>query len=334
VVEDFEPFRRSVASILQKRTELQIICEVADGMDAVQKAEELRPDLILLDIGLPKLNGIEAARRIRQLAPLSKILFVSQESSADVVDEAFATGASGYLIKTDAGRDLLTAVDAVLRGERFVSKRFANYSLARASNAGASEDLRSNGDFGPRQQKLQIVGRHEVGFYSDDQGLLDHVTQFIGAALKAGNAAVVIATHSHREVLLSRLQTYGLNIEEAIEQGRYVSLDAAAVFSTFMVNGMPDPVRFLRHFDGLITNAAKAAKGEHSRVTIFGEGVHLLWAQGNPEGAIQVEKLADQLAKTHTVDILCGYCLGDVQGGMDRQVYQRICAEHSVVYSR
>jgi DNA-binding NarL/FixJ family response regulator len=123
VVDDFEPFRRSVASILQKRPELRIICEVSDGLDAVQKAEELQPDLILLDIGLPRLNGIEAARRIRELAPLSKILFVSQECSPEVVHEALATGACGYLIKTDAGSELLTAVNVVLQGDLFVGRR-------------------------------------------------------------------------------------------------------------------------------------------------------------------------------------------------------------------
>jgi DNA-binding NarL/FixJ family response regulator len=116
VVEDHEPFRRFVCSTLGKRTELQVICEASDGLEAVQRAEKLHPDLIVLDIGLPSLNGMEAARRIRKCSTESKILFVSQESSADVVREALATGARGYVVKTDAGRELLEAVDAILRG--------------------------------------------------------------------------------------------------------------------------------------------------------------------------------------------------------------------------
>ena len=95
VVEDFEPFRRFIASTLQERPELQVICEVSDGLEAVQKAQELQPDLIVLDIGLPALNGIEAARRIRQLSPESKILFLSQESSVDAVQEALGLWGSG-----------------------------------------------------------------------------------------------------------------------------------------------------------------------------------------------------------------------------------------------
>ena len=116
VVEDFEPFRKFICSTLGKRPGLQIICEVSDGLEAVQKAVELRPDLILLDIGLPTLNGIDAARQIRKLAPASKIIFVSQESSSEVVQEALKLGACGYLVKTRAAIDLLAAVDAFLEG--------------------------------------------------------------------------------------------------------------------------------------------------------------------------------------------------------------------------
>src|SRR5271155_2986601 len=83
VVEDFAPFRRFICSTLAKRQDLQVVCEVSDGLEAVQKANELKPDLIVLDIGLPTLNGIVAARQIRNLAPESKIIFLSQESSAD-----------------------------------------------------------------------------------------------------------------------------------------------------------------------------------------------------------------------------------------------------------
>ena len=121
VVEDFQSFRRFICSKLGQKPELRVICEVSDGLEAVQKAEEMKPDLILLDIGLPTLNGIEAARRIRELVPESKIIFSTQETSADVVQEAMRLGAWGYVFKTDAERDLFPAIDAVLSGTRFVS---------------------------------------------------------------------------------------------------------------------------------------------------------------------------------------------------------------------
>jgi DNA-binding NarL/FixJ family response regulator len=121
VVDDNEPFRRFVRATLSTKPELKIIGEVSDGLDAVQKALELQPALIVLDIGLPGLNGIAAARRIRKLSPKSTILFLSQESAPEIVQEALCIGALGYVIKAHAARDLLIAVEAVLRNEQFVS---------------------------------------------------------------------------------------------------------------------------------------------------------------------------------------------------------------------
>lgn len=121
VVEDNEPFREFIYSILRMSTALEIIDAASDGLEAVDKSEKLQPDLILLDIGLPNLNGIEAAKRIRRLAPRSKIVFLSQESSPDVVRYALSLGAMGYIPKPSASCDLLAAVEAVVRGEQFVS---------------------------------------------------------------------------------------------------------------------------------------------------------------------------------------------------------------------
>jgi DNA-binding NarL/FixJ family response regulator len=121
VVDDFEPWRRQVCSILETRPELRVVAEVADGLEAVQKAQELQPDLILLDIGLPALDGLEAAKRIRQVAPDAGIIFVTQNSDRDIVRVALSTGAQGYVLKTDAGSELLPAVTSVLEGDGFVS---------------------------------------------------------------------------------------------------------------------------------------------------------------------------------------------------------------------
>jgi len=122
VVDDYEPFRRFVCSILEQRSDLHVIGEASDGLEAVRKAEELQPDLIVLDLGLPTLNGIESARRIRKVASESKIIFVSQESSAEVVQEALSSGAQGYVVKTHAGSELLAAVEAVCQGRKYLSR--------------------------------------------------------------------------------------------------------------------------------------------------------------------------------------------------------------------
>jgi DNA-binding NarL/FixJ family response regulator len=125
LADDFQPFRQFVVKILGDRPELQIVYQASDGAEAVEQAKLWQPDLVLLDIGLPALNGFEAAAQIHIYSPKSKILFVSQESSSDIVSAAFSLGACGYLLKADAGAELLAAIDAVLRGARFVSSRLA-----------------------------------------------------------------------------------------------------------------------------------------------------------------------------------------------------------------
>jgi DNA-binding NarL/FixJ family response regulator len=337
VVEDSEPFRRFICSTLRKRPELQIVGEVSDGLEAVQKAEELQPDLILLDIGLPRLNGIEAAQRIRRLSPKSKILFVSQESSADVVQRVLSLGACGYVVKTDAGGELLAAVDAVLRDEQFVGSRFAGHNVSGASDIAASdkapEDFRSK-PVVPLLRDEGITRHHQAQFYSDDAILLDGLTQFVEVALNAGNAAIVVATESHRDSLLLRLQAHGLDVASAIEEGRYIALDAAETLSTVMFSDTPDLAQFERLLGNLIATAAKATKKKHARVAVFGECVHLLCAQGNTEAAIQFEKVSNLLIKRYNVDIRCGYPLGCLRGEQGHQVFQQICAEHSAVFSQ
>jgi DNA-binding NarL/FixJ family response regulator len=129
VVDDYEPWHGFISTTLRKEPGLEIIARVSDGLEAVQKAEELQPDLILLDIGLPTLNGIEAARRIRLVSPASKILFVSENRSPDLAAKAFSNGVGGYVLKSDAASELLPAIRAVLEGKRFISASLAGHFL-------------------------------------------------------------------------------------------------------------------------------------------------------------------------------------------------------------
>jgi CheY-like chemotaxis protein len=332
VVEDYAPFRRFVCSTLGKRPELQIVGEASDGLEAVQKAEELRPDLIVLDVGLPALNGIEAARRIRKLSPKSKILFVSQESSADVVQEALRLGALGYVVKSHAGSELLAAVEAVQQGRQFISGGVSGLTFTDNAGAQGRSPLYYEGDFPSlAPEKGEITRSHQVQFHSDDASLLIGFTRFIEAALLAGNAVIVVATDSHQKSLLQRLQQHGVNIAAAIEEGRYLLLDVAETLSSCMVNDLPDLVLFRKVAGDLIATAAKAAKGQPPRVSACGECAPTLWAQGRADAAIQFEHLWDEIARTCDVDILCGYVLNSFQIEQESHIYHRIRAEHSAV---
>jgi DNA-binding NarL/FixJ family response regulator len=327
VVDDFVPWRRFVSTIAQREPRWHVISEASDGLEAVQKAEKLTPDLILLDISLPKLSGIEAARQIRKVAPNSKILFVSTNASWEIAEGALDTGASGYVVKADAGNELVKAVEALFRGKRYISSRLKGCPSA--------DPGRCEGLAWPSASALlrrEIIRCHEAQFYTNDAVFRESATHFIGAALKTGNAAIVFATKPHRESLLQGLKAQGMDADAAIQQGAYVSLDAAETLSLFMVKGWPDADRFFEGFRNLIHSASNAAKAENPRVAICGEGVALLWAEGKMEAAIRLEQLGNILAETYKADILCAYP-SSLLIQEDEHAFRTICAEHSAVYS-
>ncbi len=263
LVDDYEPFRRVVASRLQEPPKFLTIAEASDGLEAIKKAKELQPDLVLLDIGLPKLNGIEAARQIRQLSPKSKILFVSECRSADIAEAALNTGALGYVVKSNGTSELSLAVDTVLKGERFLSasldgddtrhlhtqtseserKIEGGFQPRLAEDAWISDSLKSlinatGADFGNVQlfdsasRVLRIVAQH--GFQREFLDYFDIVTErdasVCGAALKDASRTIVqdvatdaLLTTESRGVLL-RANVRSVQSTPLIDAGKLVGM--------------------------------------------------------------------------------------------------------------
>jgi DNA-binding NarL/FixJ family response regulator len=315
VVDDYKDWRRQVCLLLQSRPELKVIYEASDGPEAVQKAEEVQPDLVLLDINLPKLNGIEAARRIRNVSPDSKIIFLSLHSSLEVVQVALSTGALGYVYKMDSRRELLPAMDAALLGKQFVSSSLKGCK---------STDI--PGEPPPH--------RHEVLFYSDDTVFLDHFARFITVALKAGAVAVAFTTKTHRDSLVETLKAQGWDVDAEFKTGRFIAIDVADMLSTIMVNDLPDPALYFQTLSGFVEAAAGATTAGHPRIALCGEGTSLLLAEGRAGVAIRFEKLCTELATTHGVDILCGFPLESFHSDEDNHMFESISAEHSTAYSQ
>src|SRR5260370_4169485 len=153
----------------------------------------------------------------------------------------------------------------------------------------------------------------------------------MGAAIGAGDAAIVIATQSHRELLGERLSAVGIDVPKAADEGRYVALDAEKTLSKFMVDDWPEEKRFVELIGGVISQAKAAAESEHGRAALFGEMVALLWDAGKSDAALKLEQLWNQIAQSHTFSLVCAYPLANFYRQEHGAAFQQICSEHSSV---
>ena len=313
VVDDHQWWTRHVSEELQNDPRYRVIGEAADGLDAVRAVERLKPDLLVLDVGLPTINGIEAARRILADAPDTRILFLSEQRSPDIAQAALRTGAYGYIVKSDAGGELLPAVAAIAGGKSFVGARLA------------TEVEASRG--GPRS--AQRIRHHDVVFTEDESSLIDRYARFAGEAMTVGATACVVATPPRLHAVMDKLQASGMDFDEAVAQGRYVPLDANELLSNFMVDGWPDEARFTRLSTDLISAAAAASRHDYHWVVACGECAPQLWKQGRTEAAIRIEHLWDDLAARSGVDLLCGYSLGPAAHADEHVAIGHLCDVHS-----
>jgi signal transduction histidine kinase len=173
--------------------------------------------------------------------------------------------------------------------------------------------------------------QHGVQFYSQTKFLLEELSKYIGNALRAGDAAVVVATDQHRNGLSQRLSAQGLDVAGLTAEKRFVALDARQVMSMFMVDGWPDENQFIDAVGGIVARATASACGEHRRVAIFGEMVALLWAEGNPQAAIRLEQLWNSLARTKSFSLFCAYPMNSFEREGDAELLLQVCNEHTAV---
>ena len=316
VVDDHDGWTRYVSDRLRNHARYRVVGKVADGLEAIRAAERLRPDLIVLDIGLPSLNGIEAARRILASVPDTRILFLTEQRSADIADAALRAGGFGYVVKSDAGTDLQPAIDTIADGRTYVS-------------ASTGLDLSRHADLDRRGSRLR---RHHALVSSDDKVLLGAYAQFAKEALDAGGCAIFVGTPARRQLLRTLLETSAVDVDLVVKEGRLVSIDVEEMISTFLVKGWVDEARFAATATELIADTTAAARGDHPWVVACGECAPSLWKAGHADAAVRVEHLWDDIASRGGVDTLCGYTVAAPLEPDDAGVLEKLCAEHAAVH--
>ncbi|HEX4606286.1 MAG TPA: PAS domain S-box protein, partial [Candidatus Angelobacter sp.] len=181
----------------------------------------------------------------------------------------------------------------------------------------------------PRWEML-VTGGHSVQFYEDDAFQLEGLTRFIGAAIAAGDSALVVASKAHRDGLSERLRNSGLDLTIAAQQGRFVAADATETLATFMENDYPDASLFDKVVGGVVAQLADV-NGKTQRVAIFGEMVAILWAEGKQQAALELERLWNRLAEKREFQLHCAYPLSLFSQAHDAAALEKICSEHSHV---
>jgi CheY-like chemotaxis protein len=290
VVDDHEPWRRAVCSILERSHGFEIAGEARDGPEAIFKARTLRPDLILLDIDLALVNGIEAARWILADVPESRILFVSEHRSRDVVDAALAAGGHGYVIKSNAGRELAPAMAAVVGGRRYLS-------------SGLHET------------------RHEIGLYASEGALLAAYARLAQVSLEANHTFVIATSDSRWQQIRRRLEDRGIDVDRARGTGRYRPLDVSEVVSR-LTGASADHVQFAKAAATFLPDPADVGL-----VVMCGDGAEQLLNDGHADAALRLEQQWDDFATEHRIESFCGY-VRPAGGGLS-DVLERIRECHS-----
>jgi DNA-binding NarL/FixJ family response regulator len=313
IVDDHELVRRAIRSFIESQPDYHVCGEAGDGTEAIEKVRQLRPNLVLMDINMPRMDGLDATRVIRHEAPNCDVVIITQNDMAIAREQARNVNAKGVVAKCNLTRDLLL----VMRGVQMESN----------SSLGTTKDLASHGEPWCGVLNSAAPRDHIVQLYQDQQFLNRAVCRFAAAAIMNGEGVILVPTVAHWDAFRPRLESEGVDVKAAEKRGQLTVVDADNLLPTFMREGMPDSPVFL----GLAQNVISQARGDgrYPKVRWWGEMVNILWERGEVAASMQLEDQFDQLAHEQEIAIFCSFLMDNFDGDVHARMLPRLSENHS-----
>jgi CheY-like chemotaxis protein len=284
--------------------DFDVVATAADGRQALSAAQRLEPDLVVLDITMPELDGFQTLRELKRLKSRAKIVFLTMHGEDEHIMEALRCGANGYVLKIRARSDLTAALNHVHAGRFFL----------------------------PTPSPLALGGHlgHILQFYVDDDHFLDSASRFLSTALGCGDTVGVNLNAAHRLGIAQRLSAQGWDVTRIKQQGRYVEFDIADVLSRIMREDRLDAVSLAAIIDDVERARLTSPQGPHCRMTLCGTLAGWLYASGRVDMATELERIWHDRTRGLPFLTLCPYPLAPC-AGLPSKLCLDVCDHHSVV---
>ena len=305
LADDYLPFLESISRLLADA--FDVVAIAGNGHQALDLARRLRPAVVVLDIAMPDLDGFQTVKQLRRDGPETRVVFLTMHRDDELVAAAIHAGAHGYVVKSRAHLDLISAIDHALARRLFV----------------------------PSLTSLTTVagGRHAVQFHANDSHFLDDVSRFVGTTLRSGGQIVLVTSEATRIGVEQRLQARQMNLAMLAERGQYVAQDSAHALLHVMNDGRPDKGRLAEMIEGLDGLRLAFQKGPRSRLTIFGDMSAVLCRDGNFEAALELERIWNELTRALPFFTVCSYPIDCFEHSEARKQLPCVCDEHCAVTS-